>query len=135
MNSDPPRCFKPLILLCLSLVSILVNPAIAADPAKGKTVYQHNCQACHQAEGVGIRGAFPPLANNPNLSADPDYVARAIIQGVSGPTEVNGDHYNGVMPAMAHLSNEQVVDLVAYLLSDLNDDDGGVSEDVVQSLR
>lgn len=135
MNPDAARCSKPFVFLCVSFLLILVNPATAADPTNGKTVYQHNCQACHQADGVGIQGAFPPLAENSNLSANPDYVARAIVQGVSGPVEVSGSHYNGVMPAMAHISNKQVVDLVAYILSDLNSAEGAVSEEVVEALR
>ncbi len=135
MNSDPPRCLKSFIFLCVSFVSILAFPSIAADPANGKTLYQYNCQACHQAEGAGIKGAFPPLADNPNLVGDADYVARAIIQGVSGPITVGDTDYNGAMPAMAHMSNEQVVDLVAYILLDLNDDDDAISEEAVQALR
>lgn len=135
MNAYAFPGFKPFIVLCVSLLSILVNPAIAADPAHGKTIYQNNCQACHQAEGAGIKGAFPPLATNSNLVGDADYVARAIIKGVSGPITVGDVNYNGTMPAMAHISNEQVVDLVAYILSDLNDDDDAISKDAVQALR
>src|SRR5690606_30982518 len=31
----------------------------------GALLYTDNCQACHQADGKGLPGAFPPLANSP----------------------------------------------------------------------
>ncbi len=34
-----------------------------ADFSKGIEVYKVKCQVCHQAEGVGLAGAFPPLKN------------------------------------------------------------------------
>jgi len=30
--------------------------------AAGKTVYETYCVACHQSDGKGMNGAFPPLA-------------------------------------------------------------------------
>lgn len=116
-------------------VLALAGNAWAADVDNGKAVYQQNCQACHQAAGVGIQGAFPPLAGNPNISGNPQYLAEVIIKGVSGPLEVNGNHYNGVMPPMGHLDSQKVVDLVAYILSELNGSDGAISEASVQALR
>lgn len=122
-------------LLGMGAVLALSGNAWAADPANGKTVYQQNCQACHQAAGAGVQGAFPPLADNPNIAGNPEYLAEAIIKGVSGPLEVNGSHYNGAMPAMGHIDNQKIVDLVAYILSDLNGTDGAISEESVQALR
>ncbi|WP_347330582.1 c-type cytochrome [Marinimicrobium locisalis] len=122
-------------LLSFGAVVVLAGNAWAADPANGKTVYQQNCQACHQAAGAGVPGAFPPLANNPNIAGNPQYLAEAIIKGVSGPLEVNGKQYNGAMPPMGHIDNQKIVDLVAYILSDLNGGDGAISEASVQALR
>lgn len=45
----------------------LVEPARAADPARGRQVFAENCAACHGAQGEGMRGdgdpgyAVPPL--------------------------------------------------------------------------
>ena len=32
--------------------------------AYGKKVYEANCAACHQPDGAGLKGAFPPLAGS-----------------------------------------------------------------------
>lgn len=36
-------------------------PAATPDTARGKTIYIKRCAGCHQANGAGISGAFPPL--------------------------------------------------------------------------
>jgi cytochrome c oxidase subunit 2 len=33
--------------------------------ARGKTTYESNCAACHQATGEGIPGMFPAISNSP----------------------------------------------------------------------
>ncbi len=126
--------FGRCLLGALASLSLNLN-LYAADPANGKTVYQMNCQACHQPAGAGIPGAFPPLADNANLAGNPDYIAQAIVKGVSGPLTVNGKSYNGVMPSMAHISDSDIADLVAYILSDLNGSDLTLSEANISALR
>ena len=41
-------------------------------PEPGAEVYQLACLACHQPEGKGLPGVYPPLANNPNIHSNPD---------------------------------------------------------------
>ncbi|MBX3253488.1 MAG: cytochrome c [Chitinophagaceae bacterium] len=38
--------------------------------ADGQTLYAANCQACHQANGEGLPGAFPPLKGSPVVEGD-----------------------------------------------------------------
>lgn len=143
MNAKAPRPFfrsvsrllRKALLGGIGAMLAVTATAWAADPTNGKAVYQQNCQACHQPGGAGVKGAFPPLADNPNIAGNPEYLAEAIIKGVSGPLEVNGDHYSGHMPAMAHIDNQKIVDLVAYILSDLNGEEEVISEASVQTLR
>ncbi len=40
-----------------------VTETATADFSKGIEVYKAKCQVCHQAEGAGLAGAFPPLKN------------------------------------------------------------------------
>ncbi|WP_026234947.1 cytochrome c [Calidithermus timidus] len=92
-------------------VGSLLGLAWAQD---GKTLYQNNCAGCHGAQAQGIPGAFPPLAANPRM-ADEAYVLKVIRQGLSGPLEVAGQTYNGVMPPMAQVSEADAKAIVAYL--------------------
>lgn len=120
--------------LVVSAFALLSVPALA-DAVEGKAAYQKNCLACHQAGGAGVPGAFPPLADNENIANDPGYLAQAIIQGVTGPIEVQGKKYNGYMPALKHLSNEEIVKLVDYIISDLNNGDTSITEADVEAMR
>jgi cytochrome c oxidase subunit 2 len=42
--------------------------------ARGEKVYQANCQSCHQANGQGVAGAFPPLAGSKVVATKPDQI-------------------------------------------------------------
>jgi mono/diheme cytochrome c family protein len=75
--------------------------AAAATPkqlADGKQVYATTCAACHQATGEGTAGVFPPLAGSEWVTGDEGKLARIVLQGVTGPMEVAGETYNGMMP-------------------------------------
>src|SRR5699024_9356261 len=41
-----------------------VAKAAAGDMQAGEKLYQTHCAACHQGDGSGLPGAFPPLAGN-----------------------------------------------------------------------
>jgi thiosulfate dehydrogenase len=36
-------------------------PSASPDLARGGSIYSKSCQACHQANGAGVHGTFPPL--------------------------------------------------------------------------
>lgn len=131
-----PRYSKSSLLsgLLISILAMLSVPALGGN-AEGKAAYQKHCQACHQANGAGVAGAFPPLADNENIDSDPTYLAQSIIKGVTGPIEVQGKKYNGYMPALKHMSTEEVVQVVEYIISDLNNSDASISEADVEAIR
>lgn len=83
--------------------------------AAGRAAYEANCAACHQAGGQGLAGAFPPLAGNPRVYADPEYAARVTLEGLSGPIEVNGVTFNAVMPGMSYLTDEDLADILTFI--------------------
>lgn len=84
--------------------------------AFGERVFTQNCAACHQATGLGIPPAFPPLAGSDFLNADKGRAIDALLQGLQGEIQVNGQTYNGVMPALA-LSDDQVANVLTYVYS------------------
>ena len=73
-----------------------------------------NCAACHQANGQGIPKAFPPLVRSDYLNADKVRAIRTVTGGLQGPITVNGEKYNGVMPAWT-LSDEDVAAVLSYI--------------------
>lgn len=130
------KLFPKLSLLVAAsglLVATASPVALASDD--GKKAYEANCQACHQPNGQGLAGAFPPLAGNPHVTDDKLHVVRTILKGMSGPLEVNGQKYNAVMPPMQHISDEDIADITNYVLSSWGNKGGKVSEDEVEDLR
>ncbi|MBV6442472.1 MAG: hypothetical protein EPGJADBJ_04190 [Saprospiraceae bacterium] len=41
-----------------------------ANLADGRALYSTHCQSCHQANGEGLKGAFPPLKGSPVVLGD-----------------------------------------------------------------
>ncbi len=94
----------------LVVMAALLSLAIAAD---GRQLYSQNCAGCHGANGQGTAGVFPPLAGNPRVQHEA-YVVKAIRQGISGPLEIGGQTYNGMMPAMPQISEADARAIAAY---------------------
>jgi nitrite reductase (NO-forming)/hydroxylamine reductase len=103
--------------------------------AKGEAVYLANCSACHQANGAGLKGAFPPLAGSDFLEGDRKMVMSAALFGLSGPITVNGVEYNGVMPSLGHLPDEDLAAALTYVLSSWGNTGSAVSVAEVAALR
>ena len=100
---------------------------------RGKIVYQNSCAACHQANGQGVTGSFPPLANADFLRINRAQVAGIPIHGLSGRIMVNGREYNSVMPAMG-LSHNDAAAVMTYVLNSWGNDLGEVkASDVAAS--
>ena len=80
--------------------------------AVGEQTYTANCVSCHQAEGQGIPGAFPPLAGHiPNLynaEGGRTYIINVVLYGLQGEINVLGQSYNGIMNPWAQLSDEEI---------------------------
>ena len=101
----------------------------------GEIGYKNNCLACHGAEGKGVEGAFPPLANSDYLNADPKRGIHAVTRGLSGEITVNGKKYNSVMPALATLPDEYVANILTYVLNNFGNKGGEVTPADVSEYR
>lgn len=100
----------------------------------GATVYNSNCMACHQNDGAGIKGAFPPVAKSDYFADDVSKLIDAIVNGLQGPITVNGEKYNNIMPAQA-LSDDQAAAVATYVLNKFGNKGGEVSIDDIKAVR
>ena len=90
--------------------------AFEPDAAKGETLFLANCAACHQATGLGVPGAFPPLVKSIWVTGSEDRLIKSILAGFAGEIEVNGVKYNGNMPNIgAGLKDSQVAHIATYV--------------------
>lgn len=80
----------------------------------GMILYETNCAACHQKQGEGLAGAFPPLAKSDYLMALKDKGVGIPLHGLSGKIKVNGKIYDGVMPQM-QLSDDEIASIMTYV--------------------
>lgn len=121
------------------LVSSFTLPALAAEQTpeyeNGQKVYTAQCIACHQAGGQGIPAAFPPLAGSDYLLADKQRAINVPLKGLTGKVTVNGMDYNSAMPSFAHLSDQEIADVMTYVLTSWGNEGEAVTADEVKSLR
>jgi mono/diheme cytochrome c family protein len=85
---------------------------------KGKAHYENVCKGCHQENGMGSPGQFPPLVGSEWVTGVPERLIRIPIHGLSGPIQVNGvDWPPGLsMPAIgAALPPEDLAALLSYV--------------------
>jgi nitrite reductase (NO-forming)/hydroxylamine reductase len=109
--------------------------ALAEQMERGGELYKIHCSACHQAEGQGLPGAFPPLAKSDYLLADRARAIETVILGRAGPITVNGQEYNAVMPPMGYLADTEIADVVTYAMNAWGNDGGPVTAEQVASTR
>ncbi len=114
-------------------ITILTAPVLAAADG-GQAVYENVCAACHQADGMGMAGVFPPLKNSDYLQADTERAIDAVINGLSGKIKVNGVEYNAAMPPMNYLSDQDIASVLTYILHSWNGG-GKVTVAQVQAVR
>ncbi len=103
--------------------------------AAGKGIYEANCGACHQPNGKGLPGAFPPLAESDYLKRDRDEVLSVALFGLTGPITVNDQEYNAVMPSMGHLSDADLAAALTYVFNSWGNSLAAVSPSEVAALR
>lgn len=94
----------------------VVNEGVVAT-VDGKQVYGAKCAACHQASGLGIAGAFPPLVGAEWVLGDEKILANILLHGVVGTMEVKGVQYKGVMPAWKSLNDDEIAATLTYIRS------------------
>lgn len=113
--------------------STQVRPSL--DPMTlGKRLYA-NCQACHQADGRGVEGNYPPLAGSSWVTGDPDTLVRILLHGVEGELEVAGRVYNQAMPPWRHLRDEQLAAVATYVRGSWGNAAPPVDPETVQAVR
>jgi len=101
----------------------------------GAVMFAANCSVCHQADGKGLPGAFPPLAGSDIIKNDPWYLVQATVKGLSGPLTVNGKEYNNVMPAMSYLSDGDLSKIITYVLNSWGNPGGSISAEQIGTYR
>jgi nitrite reductase (NO-forming) len=83
----------------------------------GSVLFKGTCSTCHQTNGEGLANVFPPLAKSDLLAKTPERAIEIVLNGLTGPITVNGSTYNSVMPPMSQLNEDEVANILTYVLS------------------
>ncbi|HHO55374.1 MAG TPA: cytochrome c [Trueperaceae bacterium] len=125
---------------------IIVFPISLAQQT-GQEIYQKLCTVCHQenalgsvaesglfsgnnfhetrVESKGLVAAFPPLANNITktyeLTNGRQYLMSVLLFGLVGKINIDQQSYDGIMPAWANLSDQELANVLNYVLANWSD--------------
>jgi mono/diheme cytochrome c family protein len=138
---EPQEGYRPVPKLVLTVIGLLLAWAVyylyssytpmpptvgdhrvSADfivpaTADGGQLYGANCVDCHQANGSGVPGVFPPLAKSEWVNAeDAGVMIKILLHGIHGPLTVEGTQYNGEMPHFKDkFSDEELAAIVNHV--------------------
>jgi mono/diheme cytochrome c family protein len=92
--------------------------------ASGFEVYAANCAICHQPDGAGVAGVYPPLKESVGryvqVCTGRACLVRVLSYGLSGTISVGSLAYSGFMQAWPQLGDADVADLLNHVLEKLN---------------
>jgi len=125
----------------LSIVSDVTQAELTGSATKeqriaaGRVLYNGTCSVCHQQNGEGLAGVFPPLANSDYLMADANRAIEVVLNGLVGPVTVNGSPFNSVMPPMSQLNDDEIANILTFTLNNWGNEGDTVSPDDVAAVR
>lgn len=88
---------------------------VAQSVERGKEVYTAQCMSCHQPNGEGLSGVYPPLAGSDHLTKDQEKSISIILKGQNEEITVNGTKYSVPMAAMNSLTDQQIADVLNFV--------------------
>ena len=111
---------------------------LPADPkVVGKALFSANCITCHQANGEGLPGQYPPLAGSEVETGDAtNQLIAIVLKGLQGPVEIKGKPYNNAMQAWeGQYTDQQLAAILTYVRSDWGNNAPAITADMVKQIR
>ena len=112
------------------------GPVALTRAQLGKKTFTSICATCHQLNGKGVPGQFPPLAGSEWAQGNEERVIRIVLHGLSGPITVESQEFNNVMaPLGAVLKDEQIANVLSYVRSEWDNKAPEVQPETVAKVR
>lgn len=101
----------------------------------GENTYYRFCSACHQLNGKGAGGRFPPLVGTDWVTGDKKRLIKVVLNGMEGSLEIDGKVYNGIMPQHSFLDDREIAEVLTYIRSNFGNEAGPVEIGEVEAVR
>jgi mono/diheme cytochrome c family protein len=103
----------------------------------GKALFSANCITCHQANGEGVAGQYPPLAGSEVETGDAtNQLIAIVLKGLQGPVEIKGKPFNNSMQAWeGQYTDQQLASILTYVRSDWGNNAPAITADMVKQMR
>src|SRR6266478_2344786 len=110
--------------LVAAVCALVLAAGASTARADGKAIFVSNCAVCHQPDGKGAPGVYPPLAGSVGrdvaLKDGRNYLIDVLSFGMGGKIESGGDSFEGDMPPWPQLSDQEVAEVLTYVITGLN---------------
>ncbi len=96
------------------------------------------CGGCHQGNGMGIAGQFPPLAGSDWVLGGTERLIRVTQHGLTGPITVNGQGYNtpgGMQAFGGAMSAGDLANVLTFIRNSWGNEATMVTKEMVQAVR
>jgi mono/diheme cytochrome c family protein len=130
--------FKPDVFDYEPKFGVVGGSAVAVDPkVVGKALFSANCITCHQANGQGLPGQYPPLAGSEIvLGPAVNHTIAIVLKGLQGPVTVKGQAFNNAMqPWEGQYTDQQLASILTYVRSDWGNNGSPVTAEMVKQVR
>ena len=104
---------------------------------RGKKVFSANCQTCHQANGLGVSGQYPPLAGSEFTTGGSRRMAMIVLKGLQGPVTVKGQQFGAAVmqPWDKTLTDKQIADVMTYERTEWGNSASPVTPEQIAAFR
>ena len=113
------------------------QPTELTPAERGAKIYSANCATCHQANGLGVAGQYPPLAGTDIVNGGARRHVMIVLKGLQGPVTVKGQRYGSAVmqPWEKTLTDQKIADVVTYERSSWGNKGSPVTPEGVAALR
>lgn len=101
----------------------------------GEKIFSIYCAACHQNDGKGASGRFPPLAGTDWVTGDKERLIGVVMNGLEGSIVVNGETYINAMPQHSFLSDDEIAKVLTYIRQSFGNNASEITVEEVKNIR
>ena len=104
----------------------------------GEKIFALRCASCHQANGLGIPGQYPPLDGSKWATSDPALISYIILKGLKGEIVVKGEVYGtsaAVNMAAVPITDREIANVTTYVRQAWGNNSTEISTDEVVQFR